>query len=117
MSKLSVVQVCCLFCVSAFISSLGLAGGTKNHEEFETVMALETDKEYGAYLAAECMTCHIPGGVTKTIPQVLGKEKAYLVNALLEYKHLQRDNDVMRGIAGSLTNEDIAALAAYLSAE
>ena len=39
----------------------------------------------------------------------------YIVTALHAYKVAERDNPVMRVITARLTNEDIAALAAYFS--
>jgi len=103
--------------ICLIIASASIAGGEKNQDALTAVLNIESDAEYGAYLASECLTCHSPSGANGTIPKVHGKEKAYLASALLEYKNKQRANEVMQGIATSLSNEDIAALVTYLSAE
>jgi len=79
------------------------------------ILALESDADYGEYLASECLTCHSPDGANGSIPQIHGNEKAALATALLEYKKGERENEVMKGIATNLSNEDIAALVTYLS--
>lgn len=86
-----------------------------NAEQLAIVMAVEADKEYGAYLGGECSTCHTPGGGDGSIPLIHAKSKDYIASALLEYKNQQRANEVMRGVAAALSNEEIAALAAYFS--
>jgi len=93
------------------------AGGDTNAAAFDAVMSLESDIEYGAYLANECLTCHSPDGANGAIPHIHGKEKGYLASALLAFKFEQRENEVMRNIAKNLSNEDIAALVTYFSAE
>lgn len=89
----------------------------QNPEQLASVLALDADIEFGAYLAGECLTCHTPTSSNEAIPNIHGKEKAYLVSAILEYKNKQRNNDVMRGITAALSNDEIAAIATYLSAQ
>jgi len=110
-------QTVAVLSIGLAIVAHSTAGEEKNAEALDAVLSLESDPEYGAYLANECLTCHTPDGSNATIPQVHGKEKAYLASALLAYKFEQRENDVMRNIAKLLSNEDIAALVTYLSAE
>jgi len=93
------------------------AGDDKKANALDIVMGLESDAEYGAYLANECLTCHSADGPNGAIPQLHGKEKAYLASAMLAFKFEQRQNEVMRSIAKNLSNEDIAALATYFSVE
>jgi len=91
------------------------SGTEKNAEQLAIVMAIEADKDYGAYLGGECSTCHTPSGGDGSIPLIHAKGKDYIASALLEYKNQQRANEVMRGVANALSNEEIAALAAYFS--
>ena len=71
---------------------------------------------------AMCVGCHgIPGYKTAYpevyhVPKIAGQQQAYLVNALKAYKSGERSHPSMRGIAASLTDEDMAALAAYYGA-
>ena len=68
---------------------------------------------------AMCEGCHgIPGYRTAYpevyhVPKLGGQSPAYLTNALNAYKAGQRKHPSMRGIAASLSDKDIADLAAY----
>jgi len=70
---------------------------------------------------AMCEGCHgIPGYRTAypevySVPKLGGQSAAYLSNALHAYKARQRSHPSMRGIAASLSDQDIADLAAYYS--
>jgi cytochrome c len=44
-------------------------------------------------------------------------EQVSFIEALTAYKTGQRENPVMRNIAGRLTEDDIAALAAFFAAQ
>ena len=88
-----------------------------NSEQLESVLAIEADVEFGAYLVGECLTCHTPTGANGNIPQIHAKEKKVLTSALLEYRNQQRENDVMRAITSALSDEEIAAIVTYLSAQ
>ena len=71
---------------------------------------------------AMCEGCHgIPGYRTAYpdvyhVPKLGGQSAAYLANALNAYKAGQRKHPSMRGIAASLSDKDIANLAAYYAA-
>ena len=68
---------------------------------------------------AMCEGCHgIPGYRTAYpevyhVPKLGGQGEAYIANALHAYKAGQRKHPSMRGIAASLSDQDIADLAAY----
>ena len=70
---------------------------------------------------AMCIGCHGIPGYKATFPEVyavpmLGEQNAkYLENALNAYKKGDRKHPTMHGIAASLTDQDIADLAAYYS--
>jgi cytochrome c553 len=71
---------------------------------------------------AMCIGCHgIPGYKTAFpdvyhVPKIAGQQPAYLVAALKAYKDGARSHPSMRGIAASLTDQDMADLAAYYGA-
>ena len=71
---------------------------------------------------AMCIGCHgIPGYKTAFpevyhVPKIAGQQPAYIVNALKAYKAGQRSHPSMRGIAASLSDQDMADLAAYYGA-
>jgi cytochrome c553 len=66
-----------------------------------------------------CIGCHgIPGYKTAFpdvyhVPKIAGQQPAYIVNALKAYKSGERSHPSMRGIAASLTEEDMKQLAEY----
>jgi cytochrome c553 len=68
-----------------------------------------------------CIGCHgIPGYKTAfpevyQVPKLGGQTAKYIENALLAYKKGDRTHPSMDGIAKSLSDQDIADLAAYYS--
>jgi len=68
-----------------------------------------------------CTGCHgIPGYKTVFphvyhVPMITGQQQVYLFNALQAYKSGARSHPSMRGIAQSLSEQDMADLAAYYS--
>lgn len=72
--------------------------------------------DYGAYLSGECMGCHRPGGTPSAIPALETLSPDRIIAALREYQSGKRTNPVMVSVARSLSEEQIAALAAFFSA-
>ena len=79
-----------------------------------------TDKRLGVENAhAMCIGCHgIPGYKTAFpsvyhVPKIAGQQPAYLVNALKAYKSGERSHPSMRGIAGSMSEEEMKEIAEY----
>ena len=68
-----------------------------------------------------CTGCHgIPGYKTVypyqyRVPMITGQQAVYIVNALQAYKSGARSHPSMRGVALSLSDQDMADLAAYYS--
>jgi len=90
---------------------LALAGAVFN------VQAQDAAK--GAQKAAMCIGCHGIPGYQATfpeihkVPMISGQNAKYLVNALAAYKKGERKHPTMRAIAGSLSDADMADLAAH----
>jgi len=80
------------------------------------VLAIKGDPEYGAYLSGECVTCHQVNGGDDGIPSIVGWMQIDFVTALQAYKSEHRTHPVMQLMAKRLSNEEIAALAAYFEA-
>lgn len=75
------------------------------------------DRELGAYLSAECVTCHqISGRETGAVPRITGWPDDHFVAVMNAYKDKHRDNPIMQTIAGRLAADEIEALAAYFGA-
>jgi cytochrome c553 len=71
------------------------------------------DRALGEYLSSECVTCHQLSGRTAGIPPIVGLPDESFIAIMREYRDKRRNNPIMQTIAGRLSNEDIAALAAY----
>ncbi|MEY8839800.1 c-type cytochrome [Cribrihabitans sp. XS_ASV171] len=80
------------------------------------VLEIVGDPEYGEYLATECTTCHRVDGEYDGIPVITGWYEEDFVLAMHAYKQKIRPHPVMQMMAGRLSDEEIAALAAYFGA-
>jgi cytochrome c553 len=104
---------------SSMLAALGLAAA------LTTVTAQAQDAkgnaQDGAKKAAMCMGCHnIPGYQASfpevhKVPKISGQDAGYITAALTEYKKGERKHPTMRAVAGSLSDQDIADLAAFYS--
>lgn len=88
------------------------ARGT-DHTVDPAILAIQGDPEYGEYLSSECVSCHQADGSTEGIPSITRWPQEDFVVAMHAYKDKLRPHPVMQMMAGRLSNEEIAALAAY----
>ena len=85
--------------------------------------AAEGDAAAGKKKTATCTGCHGIDGYKTAFPEVYsvpklgGQHAAYIVKALQAYKSGERRHPSMRAIAATLTDKDMADLAAYYSSE
>ncbi|WP_348524983.1 c-type cytochrome [Pararhodobacter sp. SW119] len=79
------------------------------------VLEMRGDREWGEYLASECTTCHQRDGAASGIPSITFWPEERFVVAMHAYREGLRPHQVMQTIARRLTDEDIAALAAYFA--
>lgn len=78
----------------------------------------EGDAERGRKLAYTCMGCH---GIENyknaypnySVPKLGGQHAAYIVAALAEYEAKARWHPTMRGLAATLSEQEMADIAAY----
>ena len=108
-----------VFTISVVFAHAAIAG-TETSEvdegEFEVseeILAIVGDAEYGEYLAGDCTGCHQIDGSYDGIPSITGWESESFVWAMQSYKQKEREHPVMQMMAGRLSDEEIAALAAY----
>src|SRR5690554_6745898 len=77
------------------------------------------DAEAGRQKASMCVGCHnIPGYKTAfpsvySVPKLDGQHASYIVSALRAYKSGERKHPSMRAVAASLSDQDMADLAAF----
>ena len=81
--------------------------------------AAEGDPAAGVQKKAMCEGCHGKEGYRTAYPTVYsapklgGQVPSYLVKALQDYRSGARQHPSMNGVAATLTDQDIADLAAY----
>jgi cytochrome c553 len=81
--------------------------------------AIKGDAKAGEGKISACIGCHAIGGYKASfpsvysVPMISGQTQAYLAAALTAYRKGDRSHPTMRAIAGSLSDQDIADLAAY----
>ena len=88
-----------------------------------STMALAQDVAAGQKKVAMCIGCHgIPGYQSSfpevhRVPMISGQNAKYIVASLQAYKKGDRKHPTMRGIAASLTDQDMADIGAYYEAD
>jgi len=86
------------------------------------IAAAAGDPVRGEKLAYTCHGCHgIPNYRNAypiySVPKLGGQHAAYLVNALKEYKSLDRNHPTMHAHASTMTEQDMLDLTAYLTGQ
>ena len=102
------------------------ANGTQSNSQQDDEVAnkVKALKEKAGNMAAfktsvlykkSCSSCH--GNIGQGIigPKVIGKDKAYLLNALKDFKSGKRKNYVMYGLLGNLDDSQIEELASEIA--
>jgi cytochrome c553 len=114
------VVVAAVLC-AAFVPHLAAAQAPAPAAPAATPATPAGDPMKGAQKVAMCQGCHgIVGWRTAfpevyRVPKLSGQNAAYIVVALKEYKSGNRGHPSMRAIAASLSDADMADIAAYYS--
>ena len=91
------------------ISSTTLASGA---------VAQGADPKLGRNLAAACANCHGTDGASQQgMASLAGQQRTYLVRQMQDFRSGKRPATVMQQIAKGYTDEQVEAIAAYLSAQ
>ncbi len=104
------------------VSLLALSLAVLSATAWAQAPATAGDAVEGAKKISMCVGCHgIVGYKTAfpevyTVPKIGGQQAAYIVKALQAYKSGDRSHPSMKGIAATLSDKDMADLAAYYSA-
>ena len=89
--------------------------GSESASAPTALLAIEGDVVYGEYLAAECTSCHRLSGQDDGIPSIVGWPRENFLAAMVGYRSGARDHQVMRMVAQSLGDEELAALAVFFA--
>ena len=85
-----------------------------------TAAAAPGDADHGRVLFETCRGCHAIDGYRNAypnypVPRVAGQQPDYIVDALKAYRAGKRNHPTMQAQAASLSNQDMADIAAYLA--
>jgi cytochrome subunit of sulfide dehydrogenase len=81
-------------------------------------LAQRADPNLGRNLAAACASCHGTNGVSQPgMPSLAGMERSTLTQRMQDFRAGKRPATIMHQIAKGYTDEQIEAIAAYLSAQ
>lgn len=76
-----------------------------------------SEVQLGAFLAGTCTTCHQTQAAQPAMPAIIGWDEAKFVAAMAAFRSGERPEPIMRAVAASLSDAEIAALAHYLAAQ
>ena len=102
-----------LACAALALVAAGPAGAAQG----------QGNPDAGRAKSSMCVGCHnIPGYKTAfpavySVPKLDGQHASYIVSALRQYKSGERSHPSMRGIAATLSDQDMADLAAFYASE
>ncbi len=102
-SALSLHQIVALLMVASLVVSVAKR-------------SFAADNDQGAQLAATCAACHRLDGHDRGIPSIVGLSEEQFVTVMRAFKSGERSGPIMRTMARSLSNEEIAILARYFAA-
>ncbi len=97
---------------------VGAAPATQVAWDAHTLSRIERgDPKRGQELASACAACHGGEGISTSpaFPHLAGQLATYLYRQLRDYKDGSRQNPLMQGFAATLSDQDMADLAAWYS--
>jgi cytochrome c553 len=105
--------------VTSLAAAAGLAAILASGSALAQAPAIKGDAAAGAKKNSMCIGCHgienykTAFPVLYRVPKITGQHQAYFVAALQAYKSGERSHPSMQAISGSLTDQDMADLAAF----
>ena len=101
--------------VAVFLAAqqAGLSGA----DDKELALAGEQLYRRGSEKVVSCLGCHGPAGqgIPPEYPRLSGQHAEYVITTLTEFRTKKRINLIMNEVAADLSDDDIKALAEYIS--
>lgn len=93
---------------------LGLALGVST-----STLAEQGNAEAGKQKSATCAACHGPDGNSPLdqFPKIAGQVPGYVAGQLHRFQSQERNNAIMMGMVGSLSDQDIADMDAFYASQ
>lgn len=81
--------------------------------------SISGDASAGKKKAESCGACHGADGNSSdgSIPTLAAQHEGYLIKALKDYRTGKRNNPIMKGMAASLTEDDVRDVSAYYASQ
>jgi len=101
--------------ISAIIAILALTGLINT-----PLQAGDAGAGANTFMSKGCVGCHGAAGkkpLTPTYPVIGGKAADFIAAELNKFRSGERNNPIMMPMAASLSDDDVANLAAYLAAQ
>lgn len=105
--------------MNKLLSSIFVLFVTSVTAQTATAQEIKGDAKAGAGKIAACIGCHGIQGYQASfpeiykVPMIAGQGAKYIVSALNAYQKGERKHPSMRGVAGTLSEQDMADVAAY----
>jgi cytochrome c553 len=115
-----VALLCLLLAQGAVEASDQSADGLPYDHASNPVSAADAATGEKVYMDEGCIECHGPRGISPDpdmFPRIAGLEQQYIVDQLTAFQSGSRQNVIMSPVAATLSNDDIWALAAFISAK
>ena len=98
-------------------AGVGIGAGVA--QEPAPAEALQGDPASGKTLSGQCRTCHGTDGYAKIpiAPHIGGEPAGYLARQLTDFRDGRRQHEMMSVVAASLTDQQIADLAAWYASQ
>src|SRR5580692_5094697 len=105
-----------------FAGVLALAGASAFAQAAADTTTLKADPVRGKAISYTCLGCHGVDGYRNaypnySVPKLVGQHPEYIIADLQEYRGDQRSHVTMHSQASSLSDQDMADIAAYFSGE
>lgn len=119
----------CAGCLVLVVACISSAHASELDTAVQRILSTDADRDYGEFLAGECLTCHTPNGASAqstgntaatdadNIPVIHGANAEHLIRSLLEYQQNIRTNATMQSVANALGEAEIAALVRFLAVD
>jgi cytochrome c553 len=101
------------------IAKMLLASVTMALAIHSPISAQTGDADAGKQKSATCVACHGPDGNSPLdqFPKIAGQVPGYVAGQLAMFQSQQRNNAIMLGMVGSLSEQDMADLDAYYASQ
>ncbi|OKY25117.1 MULTISPECIES: c-type cytochrome [Thalassotalea] len=105
--------------LGAYFADTAAVGEVKASTGKVAVKSFVGDAKLGKEKSATCIACHNADGnsTNAMYPSIAGQGEAYLYKQLKEFKSGVRDNAIMAGMVGALSEEDMQNVAAYYASQ